>query len=89
MDEYLKFSDDSIDSIHPGSAKQSGNILFVYLEDDPVDFNAAFLLLSDPNNVELITYHYYRVDLVFEGFTDLTLLQKDGKRVIAILEKGE
>ena len=86
MDEYLVFLDETV---HAGRARENGDILFVYIEDKPVDLSKAFYLLSDPENVKKITYHYYKAALIFEGFTELTSIQNDGNRIISVLKKGE
>ena len=80
--EYLKFGNGSV---IPGRARENGDILFVYLLD--TDMKTAAELLSDPDNTATIIYHYYKVDLTFEGFTEVNAINKDGSRIIAMLEK--
>lgn len=82
MNEYLKFSDGSV---IPGHAREGINALFLYLEDTGME--AAQALLSDPENVKTIIYHYYKVDLTFEGYTQLAAINEDGGIITAMLEK--
>ena len=84
MDEYLVFGNGETVK---GKARQDFDILFVYLEDETMDLYKAFALLSVQNNVEQIRYHYYKADLIFEGFTRITSLNDDGHRITAILKK--
>ena len=82
MNEYVKFADGSI---IPGHARKGVNALFLYLEG--ISKEAAQSLLSDPGNVKTIIYHYYKVDLVFEGYTELSVINQDGDIITAMLEK--
>lgn len=84
MDEYLAFGNGQEVK---GKARQNDDILFVYLEDKTMDLYQAFALLSVQENVEKIRYHYYKADLIFEGYTRITLLNDDGNRITAILVK--
>ena len=84
MDEYLVFGNGETVK---GKARQDFDILFVYLENETMDLYKAFALLSVQNNVEQIRYHYYKADLIFEGFTRITSLNDDGHRITAILKK--
>lgn len=84
MDEYLKLNDDTI--LKNSKARESKDILFVYIEDGTT-FNEAFNLLSNAENVKKIIYHYYKSELSFEGFTRLVSMQDDGNRIIAVLKK--
>lgn len=84
MDEYLAFGNSQEVK---GKARQNDDILFVYLEDKTMDLYQAFALLSVQENVEKIRYHYYKVDLIFEGYTRITLLNDDGNRITAMLVK--
>ena len=84
MDEYLVFGNGETVK---GKARQDFDILFVYLEDGTMDLYKAFALLSVQVNVEEIRYHYYKADLIFEGFTRITSLNDDGHRITAILKK--
>ena len=82
MNEYLTFSNGTV---IPGKAREDVNVLFVYLEG--ISMANAQTLLSNPDNVKTIIYHYYKVDLTFEGYTRLAVINDDGYRIIAMLEK--
>jgi hypothetical protein len=82
MDEYLKFGNDEI---IPGKARESGNNLFVYLYDTSMD--DALALLTVPENMETVIYHYYKVELTFTGYTKLAVANNEGYRISAMLEK--
>lgn len=82
MNEYLKFSNGKV---IPGKARESGNNLFVYLYDTSMD--DALALLTVPENVETVVYHYYKVELTFTGYTRLVVANNDGYRISAMLEK--
>lgn len=84
MDEYLAFGNG--EEIK-GKARQDFDTLFVYLEDETINLYQAFALLSVRENVETIRYHYYKADLIFEGFTRITSLNDDGHRITAVLKK--
>ena len=84
MDEYLVFGNGETVK---GKARQDFDILFVYLEDETMDLYKAFALLSVQANVGKIRYHYYKADLIFDGFTRITSLNDDGHRITAILKK--
>lgn len=84
MDEYLVFGNGETVK---GKVRQDFDILFVYLEDGTMDLYKAFALLSVQANVEKIRYHYYKADLIFDGFTRITSLNDDGHRITAILKK--
>ena len=84
MDEYLKFGNGETVK---GKARQNFDTLFVYLEDETMNLYQAFALLSVQENVQEILYHYYKADLVFEGFTRITSLSDDGHRITAVLKK--
>ena len=81
MDEYLIFANGETCA---GKARQNGEYLFVYLRG--VDMNEAIRLLS--KGADSITYHYYKAELVFEGFTALKVIQHLGDRISAMLERG-
>ena len=85
MNEYLKLGNELI--LKDSKARENHDTLFVYIEDKTIDFKKAYKLLSNQKNVEKITYHYYKADLIFEGFTKITSLQDDGYRIIAVLKK--
>ena len=84
MDEYLVFGNGETVK---GKARQNNDILFVYLEEETMDLYKAFVLLSVRANVNEIRYHYYKAELVFEGFTRITSLSDDGNRITAIMKK--
>ena len=84
MDEYLAFGNG--EEIK-GKACQDFDTLFVYLEDETMDLYQAFALLSVQKNVQEIRYHYYKANLVFEGFVRITSLSDDGHRITAVLKK--
>ena len=84
MDEYLTFGNGETVK---GKARQNNDILFVYLEDETMDLYKAFALLSVQANVQEIRYHYYKAELVFEGFTRITSLNDDGNRITAVMKK--
>ena len=84
MDEYLAFGNGETVK---GRARQNFDTLFVYLEDGSMDLYQAFALLSVQENVQEIRYHYYKADLVFEGFVRITSLSDDGHRITAVLKK--
>lgn len=84
MDEYLKFGNGETVK---GKARQNNDILFVYLEDETMDLYKAFALLSVKTNVAEIRYHYYKAELLFEGFTRITSLSDDETRITAVLKK--
>lgn len=82
MNECLTFSNGTV---IPGKARESGNNLFVYLYGTSME--NALALLTVPENVESIIYHYYKVDLTFVGYTTLVVTNNDGFRITAMLEK--
>ena len=84
MDEYLAFGNGETVQ---GKARQDFDTLFVYLEDETMNLYQAFSLLSVRENVEQIRYHYYKADLIFEGFARITSLSDDGHRITAVLKK--
>ena len=84
MDEYLVFGNGETVK---GKARKDFDILFVYLEDETMDLYKAFALLSVQANIGEIRYHYYKADLIFDGFTRITSLNDDGHRITAILKK--
>lgn len=85
MDRYLKLNDETV--LKNSHALKDRNTLLIYIEDEDVDFVGAFGLLSDPEKVSTIIYHYYKAELTFEGFTKLTSLTDEGYRILATLRK--
>ena len=85
MDRYLTLSDGTI--LKNSHALQDRTTLFVYIEDEDVDFVKAYGYLSDPEKVKSIVYHYYKAVLTFEGFTRLTSIADEGGRILAVLRK--
>ena len=84
MDEYLAFGNGETVQ---GKARQDFDTLFIYLEDETMNLYQSFSLLSVRENVQQIRYHYYKADLIFEGFTRITSLSDDGHRITAVLKK--
>lgn len=85
MDRYLTLSDGT--DLKNSHALQDRTTLFVYIEDEDVDFKKAFGYLSDPEKVSHIVYHYYKAELIFDGYTKLTSMTDEGGRVLAVLRK--
>lgn len=86
MDQYLKMADGTI--LKNSYARESQYGLFVYILD--AEYNnmiSAFSLLTNTEAVREITYHYYKAELVFEGYIKLVSIQSEGERIIAMLTK--
>lgn len=83
MNEYLKLSNGTI---FPNSkAYEDGTGLEVIIADD--DIRKVRDAFSVKDNAKQIIYHYYKVDLVFDGYTNLISTMRDGNRINVRLVK--
>ena len=85
MDQYLKMADGTI--LKNSYARESQYGLYVYILDAEYNMISAFSLLTNTEAVREITFHYYKAELVFEGYTKLVSIQSEGERIIAMLTK--
>lgn len=85
MEQYLKMADGSI--LKNSYARESQYGLYVYILDAEYNMVSAFSLLTNTEAVREITYHYYKAELVFDGYTKLVSIQSEGDRIIAMLTK--
>lgn len=86
MNRCIKLNDGTI--LSDSQAYDSGNGLTVIIGDKSLDILHTALLLSNKENTQKIIYHYYKVDIVFDGYTELKSVQDDGKQIVAMLVKG-
>lgn len=86
MEQYLKTGDGV--KLTDSYARESLGGLFVYIQDPEYDMIKALTILTNEKATQKITYHYHKIDLVFEGYTKLKSVQDDGHRIVAWLVKG-
>ena len=85
MDEYLKLNDGTV--LKDSRAIESQYGLFIYINDPDYDIIKAFALLSDKAATQRITFHYYKAELVFEGYTGIASIAAEQTRIVATLIK--
>lgn len=85
MNEYLRLNNGAI--LQDSKAYNDGIGLELIIGDDADDIREVRKLLSVKEITEKIVYHYYGVDISFEGFTKLASVKMDGKKISARLEK--
>ena len=85
MDEYLKLNDETV--LKDSRAIESQYGLFVYINDPDYDIIKAFALLSNKAATQRITFHYYKAEVVFEGYTEIASIAVEQTRIVATLIK--
>ena len=85
--ESLTFSDGT--ELDKSSVHEGNNDLFVHVGDESKTLIDVFQILSDPKKTAMIIYNYWKTELTFEGYTELTALSKEGKEIFAKLTKGK
>lgn len=85
MDEYLKLKDETI--LADSKAYETGDSLYVLIKAPGMSIVEVFNLLADPEKTGSIVYHYYKAELVFDGYTDIESIAKEKTRVVATLVK--
>ena len=85
MDEYLKLNDETV--LKNSRAIESQYGLFVYINDPDYDIIKAFALLSNKAATQRITFHYYKAEVVFEGYTEIASIAIEQTRIVATLIK--
>ena len=86
MEQYLETGNGI--KLNDSYARESLYGLFVYIQDPEYDMVKALIILMNEKATQNIKYHYFKVDIVFNGYTKLKSVQDDGKRIIAMLVKG-
>jgi hypothetical protein len=65
---------------------ESGNGLYLYFGGG-ISMMDVLLLLSDSNKTSRIQYNYWKVELVFEGYTKPVMINDEGTAITAMLVK--
>lgn len=87
MDEYLKLNDETV--LKDSRAVESVNGLFLSIKDPDCGIVDVFNKLADPSKTKKITFHYYKVELVFDGYTQIVAIQDEGNLISVVLKKGK
>lgn len=85
MERYLKLNDGTI--LSDSQAYDDGKGLNIIIGDKSLDILQTVLLLSNKENTQKIIYHYYKVELVFDGYTKLVSVRDEGTMITATLKK--
>lgn len=85
MNQYLTMDNGVV--LKDSHAHESQYGLFIYIDDPDYDIIKAFALLSDKAATQRIRFHYYKAELVFDGYTGIESIAKEKTRVIATLVK--
>jgi hypothetical protein len=65
---------------------ESGNGLYLYFGGG-ISMMDVIRILSDSNKTSRIQYTYWKVELVFEGYTKLVMINDEGTAITAMLVK--
>ena len=84
MEQSLTFNDGTI--YKDSHAMESGNGLYLYFGGG-ISMMDVILLLSDSNKTSRIQYTYWKVELVFEGYTKLVRINDEGTAITTMLVK--
>lgn len=87
MDEYLKLNDETV--LKDSRAVESVDGLFLSIKDSDYGIVDVFNKLADPSKTKKITFHYYKVELVFDWYTQIVAIQDEGSLISAVLKKGK
>jgi hypothetical protein len=87
MERYLKLNDGTI--LSDSQAYDDGNGLNVIIGDKSLDILQTILLLSNKENTKRIIYHYYKAELVFDGYTKLVSVRDEGTIITVTLKKED
>lgn len=72
----------------PGSeAGYADGVLWLYIEGQTLA--QTFALLSDPDNTDVIEFHYGEMVDIYEGMTHLIAIMERDELVSAALERGQ
>lgn len=85
MDQYLIMNNGVV--LKDSRAIESQYGLFVYINDPDYDIVKAFSLLTDKLATNRIVFHYYKAELVFEGYTGIASIAVEQTRIVATLIK--
>lgn len=86
MDRFIKLNDGTI--LSDSQVYDNGKGLNFIIGDKSLDILQTVLLLSKKENTQKIIYHYYKAELVFEGYTKLVSVRDEGNCITAMLVKG-
>ena len=84
MEQSLTFNDGTI--CKDSHAMERGNGLYLYFGGG-ISMMDVILLLSDSNKTSRIQYTYWKVELVFEGYTKPVMIYDEGTAITAMLVK--
>ena len=87
MERYLKLNDGTI--LEDSQAYDDGKGLNIIIGDKSLDILQTVLLLSNKENTQRIIYHYYKVELVFDGYTKLVSVRDEGTMITVTLKKED
>jgi hypothetical protein len=87
MERYLKLNDGTI--LADSQAYDDGKGLNIIIGDKSLDILQTVLLLSNKENTQRIIYHYYKVELVFDGYTKLVSVRDEGTMITVTLKKED
>lgn len=84
MEQSLTFNDGTI--CKDSHAMESRNGLYLYFGGG-ISMMDVIRILSDSNKTSRIQYTYWKVELVFEGYTKLVRINDEGTAITAMLVK--
>ena len=84
MEQSLTFNDGTI--CKDSHAMESRNGLYLYFGGG-ISMMDVIRILSDSNKTSRIQYNYWKVELVFDGYTKPVMIHDEGTAITAMLVK--